>query len=285
MGAGKVASLGDLFGSPQEMSRLRAMGLEVISSPKEAEEGQMIALPTWGASPETLAALQEMGNRILDATCPRDSLAHNLAYRLAREGYGVVVVGKAGSPAAESLMGRVRQGRREQLASLAENPPRLFAGAVIDATAGRSPDFRPIPEDVTHVAVVAQANVSMEAYRRVVSAAAARFEEVRAYNTICRSLAVRFQEAARLARECDALVVVEGVGVEADELAYIGQKAGSRVHLVSEVADLDAKALERMGKVGVVATTATPDWVLVSVVEELRRCSDAELVEGPASAV
>lgn len=283
MEAGKMASLGALFGSRQEMSRLEQQGLKVISWPKEAEKGQMVALPTWGTPPPILRELKERGVRVLDTTCPRGSLAHNLAYRLAREGYGVVVVGREGTPAAEALMGRVRQGRRDQMASLAEDPPRLFAGVVVDAVAGAAPDFRAVPEDVSHVAVVAQANVSMEAYQAVVSAAAARFEEVRAYNTVCRSLAVRFQEAERLAKQCDALVIVESHGVEGAELVHIGERAGCRVHCVSAAADLDTDTLSRQGCVGVVATTSSPDWVVVSVVEELRRCGDAEVVEGPAA--
>lgn len=282
-GKGKVVALGSLFGCPAEMNRLRAQGLGVIETPEQAAPDQIVALPAWGAPPQVVQYLQENGIRLLNTTCPRDSLSHNLAYRLAREGYVVVVVGRADTVASEALISRVRQGRRDQMSSLGEDPPRLFSGVVVDATAGKKPDLRAVPEDVSHVAVVAQANASMEAYRAVVSAAAARFEEVRAYKTVCRSLVARFQEADRLAAGCDVLIVVGGDSIETDELVNIGRHHDCRVKVVGTVGSLDEQWLEGARRVGVVPCSATPDWLLVSVVEELRRLGDAEVEEGPAT--
>ena len=278
-------SFGPLFENREGLKRLEAEGLGRVDSLDEISPEQTVAIPVWGIPTEDLSALRAQGLRILNTTCPRDSLSHNLAYRLAREGYGVIIVGRPGSPPAQSLLSRVEKGRQEQMETLGEGGAgRAFSGAVIDATQGRDPDLRRIPEDVTHAAIVAQANVSLEAYQAVVAKAATRFEEVRAYNTVCPSLAARFQEACKLAESCSAMLIVGDPNIETDELAHLcsrGQTVDTFV--VPSLDDLPQDLHEQHSTIGVVSSTSTPDWLLVSVVEELRRGAGACVEEGPAT--
>lgn len=278
-----LVSFGPLFENTQALDKLRNEGLKDLSSLESLTPENTVALPVWGTPAEDLASLRNQGIPLLNTTCPRDSLAHNLAYRLAREGYAVIIVGRADSPPSKALMSRVEKGRREQMQTLGETLGRAFSGVVIDATCGKDPDLRCIPEDVTHVAIVAQANASLEAYQRVVAKAAMRFEEVRAYNTICPSLSARFQEAVRLSALCEAILIIGDKTMETEELGYLCSKTNSvKTYHISGSQDLPDDLHEKFGKVGVISSTATPDWLLVSIVEDLRRWSDANVEEGPA---
>lgn len=280
---GAVVSYGDLFGSRAAMDELKSKGLRVldgIESIKNLSGEETVVLPVWGAAIEVMDVLRARKMRILNTTCPRDALTHKLAYRLAREGYGVIIVGDQGTTPAEALMSRVLKGRREQMEGLGEGEKRAFAGAVVDGLCGKEPDLRQVPEDVSHVAIIAQANVSMEAYGAVVSKAAVRFDEVRAYNTVCRSIAARFKEAVRMASSCDLLLIVGDENTETREMKYLCLRSGkTEVRLVTDAGDLPLGGENRQKAIGVVSSTSTPDWVLVKVVEELRRDCEAQVEE------
>ncbi len=283
-GSGSLVCCGPLFGSEPVMEHLKRKGMKRVEGLEQLSSEDMVVLPVWGEEIETMDELRAHGIRILNTTCPRDAISHKLAYRLAREGYGVIVVGCSDSAAVRALMSRVAKGRREQMEALGESGKRAFAGTVVDATCGKDPDLRRIPEDVTHVAIIAQANVGIEAYRTVVAKAATRFEEVRAYNTVCRSVAARFQEAARLAELCDALLIVGDDNIETKEMRYLCKLSGNHeVYLTPSIEFIPPDIYDRHQTVGIVSSTATPDWILVNVVEELRRHGKAGVEEGPAA--
>ena len=51
-----------------------------------------------GVVPQVIDSARESGLNVVDATCPYVKKVHVAAERLVREGYRVVVVGRAGSP-------------------------------------------------------------------------------------------------------------------------------------------------------------------------------------------
>ena len=141
-----------------------------------------------------------------------------------------------------------------------------------------------VPQEISHVAVLVQPNGTLEGYQATVAAAAGRFEEVRAYNTICRSVVVRVQEASRLARQCDAMLIVGDPGLETEAMKLACSDHCGRVVVARRPGRIDSAWLDQVEVVGVCVATATPDWVLVQVVEELRRHGGAELEKGPVMA-
>lgn len=272
-----------VFRSRMQMERLESQGLEHAPDAASLTKDDLLVLPVFGASAELVDDLFARGIPILNTTCPRASMGHNLAFRLAREGYVVLVVGKPQSFESQVLLSHARKGWQEKLAGL-EKKGRVFFRAMTVQGDNEEIDFTKVPEDVTHVAVLGQPEASLLHYRRVVGAAAQRFEEVRAYNTICRSIAVRLQEASRMATSCDAMVVVGEACLETDMIKEACQASHRQVQVASGPKELDLPALEGCSVLGVCVATATPDWALVGVVEELRRFSGAEVMEGPLTA-
>jgi 4-hydroxy-3-methylbut-2-enyl diphosphate reductase len=275
-----MVSVGPLYHDAFEMGRLESQGFRVLENEGDITADNKVCLPVFGATTELLDLIESKGAEKLITTCPRASMAHNLAYRLAQEGYVVLVVGAPGSAEAEALLSYVRRGWNEKLEEMGGKERRMFPGAVLEAAEEVESAFTRVPDDVTHVAVLVQPNGSIESYQSIVAAAAGRFEEVRAYNTICRSVVVRVQEAARLAQKCDAMVVVGEPCLETEVMSDACRKHIRRVTVATKPGQIDPDWLQGVETVGVCVATSTSEFVLVGVVEALRRHSGAQLENG-----
>ena len=62
-------SLGPLIHNPQEIGRLRTLGVEVVGSLDEIPAGTVI-IRSHGAAPEVLEQARARGLEVVDATCP-----------------------------------------------------------------------------------------------------------------------------------------------------------------------------------------------------------------------
>lgn len=119
---GRAYTLGPLIHNPQVVADLAARGAEAVSSVEEIRwEGAAAAgapadgvVPTnanapavvirsHGVTPQVLAAVEDRGFSVVDATCPHVSRAQHAAAELAAEGCRVIVVGEAGHPEVEGL--------------------------------------------------------------------------------------------------------------------------------------------------------------------------------------
>ncbi len=119
--AGRRAyTLGPLIHNPQVVDELAARGAAAVASVEDipaaaradsaaADEAPAVVIRSHGVTPEVLAAVEERGFSVVDATCPHVSRAQAAAAELAREGCRVVVLGEAGHPEVEGLTAWARQ--------------------------------------------------------------------------------------------------------------------------------------------------------------------------------
>ena len=90
--------LGQLIHNQQEIQRLEALGIRTVQELQEIPDGAVCVIRTHGASPELVKMAEARGIEVSDATCPDVRLVQNKAVELAKEGYTVVIVGKANHP-------------------------------------------------------------------------------------------------------------------------------------------------------------------------------------------
>ena len=195
---GRAYTLGPLIHNPQVVADLAARGAEAVSSVEEIRwEGAAAAgapadgvVPTnanapsvvirsHGVTPQVLAAVEDRGFSVVDATCPHVSRAQHAAAELAAEGCRVIVVGEAGHPEGEGLTAWAEE-----------------AGGKVDVVA--APEE--IPEGLYDpVGVVAQTTQRRENLEAVVAALREAGLEPIVKNTICSATRQRQEAAADLA--------------------------------------------------------------------------------------
>lgn len=125
-----VYVLGQLIHNSQVIEKLSEEGIQTITSLDEAPPGSLCVVRTHGAPPQLAADAQARGIDMADATCPDVRLVQNKAIELAREGYTVVVVGKADHPEVIGITAHAQEipGARIVSAHRAEDIAEKLAG-------------------------------------------------------------------------------------------------------------------------------------------------------------
>ena len=243
---GPVRTLGPLIHNPQVVAGLEESGVTVTEDvPKDA--GSTLVLRTHGVVQEVEAEAKANGLQVVDATCPYVKRAHHAAERLMREGYQVLVVGEAGHPEVDGILGHA---------------PGAVAIANVGALRGLD-----LGKKVGVVVQTTQAKATLDA---VVSELMARVGEVCVVNTICEATSERQQAAAELSCASDVMVVIGGKNsANTTRLAEICSASCERTHHIEVPAELEASWFTGAERIGVTAGASTPSMQIDEVVSAI----------------
>lgn len=266
----RAYTLGPLIHNPQVVADLAARGAEAVGSVEDicwegaaagdaSAEGSAsaagdvpaVVIRSHGVTPQVLAAVEDRGFTVVDATCPHVSRAQHAAAELAGEGCRVIVVGEAGHPEVEGLTAWAEE-----------------AGCKVDVVA--APEE--IPEGLYDpVGVVAQTTQRRENLEAVVAALRAAGLEPIVKNTICSATRQRQEAAADLASAVDAMVVIGGRNSSnTTRLAEVCALTCPRTFHIESADELDPAAFAGCRRVGVTAGASTPENQIAAVEKFLR---------------
>ena len=266
----RAYTLGPLIHNPQVVADLAARGAEAVGSVEDicwegaaagdaSAEGSAsaagdvpaVVIRSHGVTPQVLAAVEDRGFTVVDATCPHVSRAQHAAAELAGEGCRVIVVGEAGHPEVEGLTAWAEE-----------------AGGKVDVVA--APEE--IPEGLYDpVGVVAQTTQRRENLEAVVAALRAAGLEPIVKNTICSATRQRQEAAADLASAVGAMVVIGGRNSSnTTRLAEVCALTCPRTFHIESADELDPAAFAGCRRVGVTAGASTPENQIAAVEKFLR---------------
>ena len=244
---GPVHTLGPLIHNPKVVAELESAGVTVAGDVPE-QAGSTLVLRTHGVVPEVERVARERGLDVIDATCPYVKRVHHAVERLRRDGYQVLVVGEAGHPEVEAILGHA---------------PGALAVASVASLEGVSLSRR--------VGVVVQTTQAKATLDAVVSALTARASEVCVVNTICEATSERQQAAAELAGRSDVMVVIGGRNsANTTRLAEICSASCPRTHHIETPDELEAAWFDGAERIGVTAGASTPTSQIDDVVGAIR---------------
>ena len=267
---GRAYTLGPLIHNPQVVADLAARGAEDVDSVEDicwegaaagdaSAEGSAsaagdvpaVVIRSHGVTPQVLAAVEDRGFSVVDATCPHVSRAQHAAAELAAEGCRVIVVGEAGHPEVEGLTAWAEE-----------------AGGKVDVVA--APEE--IPEGLYDpVGVVAQTTQRRENLEAVVAALREAGLAPIVKNTICSATRQRQEAAADLASAVDAMVVIGGRNSSnTTRLAEVCALTCPRTFHIESADELDPAAFAGCRRVGVTAGASTPENQIAAVEAFLR---------------
>lgn len=257
---GTLYCLGDIVHNNAEVQRLARQGLQVIEHcqlPMLA--GKRVLIRAHGEPPSTYQTAQELGIRLVDATCP---IVLALQQRI-RKGYEemqqcrpvgqVVIFGKPGHAEVIGLCGQT-----DNTAIVASHPDDLTAV-----------DFaRPIR-------LYSQTTKSKEEYAQLTANIERGIQALGhpvpeghfvAFDTICSRVANRAVELEAFARSVDVVVFVSGKGSSNGHYLYLYcRQVQPDTHLVSNADELLPEWFKGVQSVGVTGATSTPRWLMEAV--------------------
>ena len=246
---GACASLGQLIHNEDVVERLREKGLRVINSPNEAQPGEHILIRAHGVAKRVYEELEARGAVVTDASCPKVKAIHTIVSRASDKGDFVIIIGMREHPEVEAICGWC--GEHEVF----ENSTELEAWLNDNEAYWTKP-----------ITVVVQTTQTRSNFNECCDIIKKRCTNAKISDTICLATFTRQEEAAKLASECDAMVVIGGKhSANSVHLAQICAEGCANVQFIERLDELDMNALRKAGTVGVTAGASTPAWIIKEV--------------------
>lgn len=256
-GGERVFSLGDIVHNRLEVQRLEALGLGTVGHDDlEGLAGRTLLIRAHGEPPQTFRRAEELGLRIIDATCPVVAKLQREVVKahaeMAAGGGTVVILGKKGHPEVVGLTGQV--------------PDRCVVVEKIGDLDGV--DFsRP-------VYFLSQTTQSLDLFHRMAEAIAARAADpslVRVHDTICRQVANRESHLREFASGYDAVIFVCGRKSSNGRVLFeVCRGANARTYNIEDESELRPEWFGDVRSVGVCGATSTPAWLMERVARAVR---------------
>ncbi|HEY8392153.1 MAG TPA: bifunctional 4-hydroxy-3-methylbut-2-enyl diphosphate reductase/30S ribosomal protein S1 [Capillibacterium sp.] len=246
-----VYILGPLIHNPRVVAELEKQGIRTITDLTEAEPGGILLIRSHGAGPQIIAAAEEKGLQVIDATCPFVKQEQLLAQGLRQDGYQVVVIGDPKHPEVQAVVDAVDG---EAVVADPATPEKWRTGP-----------FKP------RLGIVCQTTLPQEQLAGAVDFLLPQAKEIKIFNTICHATRERQEETAALARQVDLLFVIGGKNsANTRKLVEIGALYTPTYHIEAKD-EINPHWLAGKNIIGVTAGASTPQGQISEVVDWLKQ--------------
>ncbi|QFU09725.1 4-hydroxy-3-methylbut-2-enyl diphosphate reductase [Rhodobacteraceae bacterium THAF1] len=234
---------------------LREKGAVFVEELDEAPTDRPVIFSAHGVPKAVPAEARAREMVYVDATCPLVSKVHIEAERHHQNGLQMVMIGHAGHPETLGTMGQLPEGE-VLLVEVPEDVAKL--------------DVR----DPEKLAFITQTTLSVDDTAQVVAALKARFPAIVGPHKedICYATTNRQEAVKAMAPKLDAMLVVGAPNSSnSKRLVEVGRRAGcGYAQLVQRATDIDWRALEGIGSVGITAGASAPEVLIDEVVDAFR---------------
>ena len=234
---------------------LRAKGAVFVEELDEAPDDRPVIFSAHGVPKAVPARAAEREMIYVDATCPLVSKVHIEAARHHENGLQMVMIGHAGHPETIGTMGQLPEGE----VLLVETPDDVGRLEVRD------------PEKLAYIT---QTTLSLDDTAHIVDALRARFPGIVGPHKedICYATTNRQEAVKAMAPRIDALLVIGAPNSSnSRRLVEVGRAAGcAYAQLVQRAEDIDWRALQGVGAIGITAGASAPEVLVDEVIDAFR---------------
>ncbi len=240
--------LGDLVHNDEEVQRLKAKGLRIISHadlPNLA--GETVLFRAHGEPPQTYELARQHNIRLLDASCPVVLKLQNRLREIDLPHIEIVLLGSPGHPEVVGLMGQIHQATLH-IVSLPDEIDQISFD----------------PEKAVYL--FSQTTKAPALFEAVKNRLLARRPDAIIADTLCRQVSNREPHLTAFAREQDVVLFIAGKkSSNGKALFSVCQAANPRSYFISSLEEVDFTWLERAQRIGIAGATSTPQWLMEAV--------------------
>ena len=251
----KVFVLGELIHNANVIKELEANGIKTLYELPEKGDG-ICVIRSHGESPEVIEKIKQAGFTPVDLTCPDVKKVQQKAVELAKDGYFVVIVGKAEHP---------------EVVAIKANALLWTDKVAVAANVEQLKSFETKIKSHTNVGVVVQTTQMLSTLNSIVNYLTSIAKEIHIANTICPSTSMRQCEAKELAENCGLMVVVGSKkSANTTHLAEILKNITKTIH-IENADELDnfKNLISGVEDISVTAGASTPQNIIDAVIEKL----------------
>ena len=242
-----IYTFGPLIHNPPAIEKLRSMGIRVIHSLRNVQNGILI-IPSHGLTPSIIAQANKKKLSLIDATCPYVLRSQRLVNQLAIEGYKVIIVGQSSHPEIRGIIGGIKK-----------------SGRVI----GKAEDLKSLPRS-KKIGVVTQTTESLPRFKEIVALILDKSFELKVYNTLCAHTLKRQEEARQIAKNVDLMLVIGGHNSANTRRLFEICAAIVSTHQIESADELNCKWLKGKNNIGLISGTSTPLFAVREVAKKVR---------------
>ena len=237
------------------VDNLRDQGAVFVETLDQAPDDRPVIFSAHGVPKAVPAEARRRDMVFVDATCPLVSKVHIEAERHHANGLQMVMIGHAGHPETLGTMGQLPDGAV------------LLVEDVSDVATLA-------PRDPERLAFITQTTLSVDDTIDIVAALKKRFPGIRGPHKedICYATTNRQEAVKAMAPECDAILVVGAPNSSnSKRLVEVGARAGcAYAQLVQRAVDIDWRALDGIGSVGITAGASAPEVLVDEIIDAFR---------------
>ena len=254
----KIYTYGPIVHNEEVVNELCEKGVIVLETkedlmvlaPSECENAAVI-IRAHGVPESIYQLLENKGLECVDATCPFVKRIHNIVRQKSEEGYHIVIIGNAGHPEVEGIVGWCIHG-----ATVLEKPEEAEGfSASLDEK----------------ICIVSQTTFNYNKFKLMVEIFENKGYNVNVVNTICSATEERQRSAQKLAAEADVMIVIGGKhSSNTTKLFEICQSECANTYFIQTLDDLHLELLKAVRLVGITAGASTPNKLIEEVQNYVR---------------
>ena len=249
----KIYTYGPIIHNEEVVKDLEQKGVQVIPD-KEAlqklKEGTVI-IRSHGVAKEIYDILEANGLECVDATCPFVKRIHNIVSKESSAGKHIIIVGNAGHPEVEGIMGWC-SGPLNVLETIEEAENLTLPGG-------------------TDICIVSQTTFNYNKFQHIVEIFQKKGYNDSVVNTICNATEERQTEAREIASQADVMIVIGGKHSSNTRKLYeICSSECDNTYFIQTLDDLHLELPKSVGLVGITAGASTPNKLIEEVQNYVR---------------
>lgn len=246
---GYLYCLGDIVHNDEEVARLKAKGLRIISHDDlQTLQDEKVLIRAHGEAPETYRIALENNITLIDASCPVVLKLQNRIKTSHDDEEKILIFGKHGHAEVIGLQGQTN------------NEAIVFQD--IDEL-----DNVELPSKFT---LYSQTTKSVDRFYQIKDELLRRGYEVKANDTICRQVSNRYEDLGNFAEQYDKIIFVSGIKSSNGKVLFeVCKQVNPETHFISDPAELESSLFAENETVGICGATSTPMWLMKKVKETI----------------
>ncbi len=248
-----IYTYGPIIHNEEVVKDLAQKGVRVIESVSELaqiKEGTIV-IRSHGVARKVCELIKERGLECVDATCPFVKRIHNIVEKESEAGKRVVIIGNAGHPEVEGIMGWAK------------------TDTTVIGTLEEAQKFIYNPGE--ELCIVSQTTFNYNKFQDMVEIFREKGYNGSVVNTICNATEVRQTEAREIAARVDVMIVIGGnQSSNTRKLYEICMQECANTYFIQTLNDLHLDLPKSVRLVGITAGASTPNNIIEEVQNYVR---------------
>ena len=246
-----VYMLGDIVHNENVVRDLNKAGAKVVNSIDDIPENKKILFRAHGTVPDLWDNAKKKGREIIDATCPLVHKIHKEVKELEDEGRKIIVIGDHGHDEVVAIAAQVKE---SLIISNQEEAKKI--------------------KKYRKIGVVSQSTQMIENVNEIMNVLISKIYDVRFINTICFPTKRNHEQIKDLAIECDVIIIIGSfTSANSKRLTKMSKTINKKTYQVTCAEELNKNWFDGCLKVGISAGASTPDYLIESVADRIKKVS------------